>query len=82
MSLACPLECVQLVCDKEDFVEANGAWVLSIVGMAIACFGTLFTYFLRSRCKTIKCACLECDRNVVELDARETTVRAEAGVGV
>jgi hypothetical protein len=50
--------------DPPDFLQKHGAWVLTVVGVSTACLGTIFAYFLKSRCKRIKLGCLECDREV------------------
>jgi hypothetical protein len=57
--------------DAPDFIERNGTWVLSMVGVLSACLGTIFAYFLRSRCKTIRCCGVVCERQPVELTAAE-----------
>ena len=57
-----------------DFIEKNGAWLLTIVGVATGCLGTLVAYFLKSRCKKIKACGLECDREVVALEPQDVTV--------
>ena len=55
--------------DKPDFLEKHGAWVLTIVGIATGAFSALLVYFLKSRCKKISCWGLNCDREVIKLDA-------------
>lgn len=64
----CPLHCLQL--DSHDFLQRNGAWVLTVVTVVTGCFGAMLTYFLKSRCRTIKLCCggLECERTVVDLE--------------
>ena len=57
--------------DPPDFLEKHGAWVLTIIGVTTGCLGTLFAYFLKSRCKKIKACGFECDRDV--LDAKDVT---------
>lgn len=71
-----------------DFIERNGTWLLSLVGIVVTCFSGLLAYFLKSRCQTIKCWGCECQRDVlnlervpesalqVELDRRQTTEAA------
>ena len=58
--------------DPPDFLEKHGAWVLTIVGVATGCLGSMFAYFLKSRCRKIKCLGLECDRDVLTQDAVAT----------
>ena len=65
----CPIHCVRAACPDPDFIERNGAWLLTVLGMGGACAGGLLTYFLKSRCKKIQCCGLSCDRDV--LDARD-----------
>ena len=72
--MACPIECVRSACPDPDFIEKNGAWLLTVIGLFSACMGTIFAYLLKSRCKKIKCCGLECDRAVVELDAQDIEV--------
>ena len=50
-----------------DFVERNGAWLLSVVGIAGTCVSGLLVYFLKSRCTSIKCCGCECERQVLDL---------------
>lgn len=50
-----------------DFVERNGAWLLSVFGVASACLSGLLVYFLKSRCSHIKCCGFECTRDVLDL---------------
>ena len=63
--------------DAPDFIERNGTWVLSMVGVLSACLGTIFAYFLQSRCKTIRCWGVECERQPVELTAAEIRAAGE-----
>jgi hypothetical protein len=44
------------------FIEVNGTWVLSFTAVLSACISGTFVYFLRSRCTTIRCGCIECIR--------------------
>ena len=71
--IQCPIECVGVGCDK-DFIERNGAWLLTVVGILTGCFGSLLTYFLKSRCNKIKCCGLELDRQVVALKPEELSI--------
>ena len=59
--------------DKPDFIQTNGAWLITVIGVGGACLGTVFTYFLRSRCHKLKIGCLECDRTPVEMEAVTAT---------
>lgn len=48
-----------------DFVERNGAWLLSISGVTCTMLTLCFGYFLKSRCSRIKCCGLECERDTL-----------------
>ena len=52
-----------------DFVERNGAWLLSVVGIMGTCVSAVLVYFLKSRCSTIRCCGMECQRDVLDLTA-------------
>ena len=45
-----------------DFLERNGAFILSLVGLITACIAGIFAYFLKSRCRTISCFGINCER--------------------
>jgi len=53
---------------EPDFIERNGTWVLSVLGIVSACVGGVMTYMIRSRCTKIKCCGFECDREVLSAD--------------
>ena len=67
MDEGCSLACVRSLCNQ-DFIERNGTWVLSIIAMFAACIGGVLTYFLKSRCRTIRCCGVMCERKVLELE--------------
>jgi len=50
-----------------DFVERNGAWLLSVFGIVGTCVSAMSVYFLKSRCSSIKCCGIECQRDVLDL---------------
>lgn len=75
MSL-CPIECTGVGCPQPDFIERNGAFVLTVIGVITGFLGGLFTFFLKSRCKRIKLCCLECDRTPITLDVTDVEVNA------
>ena len=52
-----------------DFIERNGGWILSVVGVLGACCSACFVYLLKSRCRTIKCWGLVCERDVLPVEA-------------
>ena len=41
------------------------SFIIAIVGIASACVGGLLTFLLKSRCRTIKCCGIECERDVL-----------------
>ena len=64
--VTCPIECVK---DNPDFIERNGAWLLSVIASSSALFGYPLSYLLKSRCKKIDCWGLKCDRTPIDLDS-------------
>ena len=65
----CSIECVNIGCPQPTFLQLHETFVLSIVGIGGSAFGVLFAYFLKSRCKKIKCCfgLFSCDRVPVDL---------------
>ena len=59
---------------EPDFVERNGSWILTVVGIFSSCCAASFVYLLKSRCTKIKCFCVECDRAVLAMDPADVTV--------
>lgn len=57
-------------CPSPDFLERNGTWVLTVVGMLVTCWGGVLTYFLKSRCSKITCCGMECIRDVPPVDTQ------------
>jgi len=39
--------------------------LLTLVGMVGSGLSVLLVYFLKSRCRNIKCGCIECEREVL-----------------
>ena len=74
MSVECPIECVRAACPDPDFVEKNGAFLLTVIASGSACLALTFTYFLKSRCKNITTPCVSCQRDVIELDPASVEV--------
>ena len=76
-----PEECLAYLQEYKDappdFLQRNGTWLLSVIGAFSAAAGAVLTYLLRSRCRRIKFACLECDRTPIQLDSSEITVAAQ-----
>ncbi len=54
---------------EPDFVERNGAWILSVMALVGSCCTAVLVYFLKSRCVSIRCCGMECIRDVLNLDA-------------
>lgn len=75
--LLCPLECINSACPPPDFIERNGTWLLTLVGVGTSFVGALLAYFLKSRCKKVKCLCVQCEREVVQLDAQKIDVATD-----
>ena len=51
-----------------DFVERNGAFILSMIGLCGAAASAMLVYMLKSRCRYIKCCGVECERDVLNLE--------------
>ena len=41
------------------------SFILAVLGLFGGGGSALLIYFLKSRCKTIKCCCIECERDVL-----------------
>ena len=56
--------------DFHLFIQENGTWLLSFLGILGGCCTGLTVYFLKSRCSHIKlcCGCVECDRTPLPAD--------------
>lgn len=74
----CPIECVRSGCPDPDFLEKNGAWLLTVIAGFTGCFGMVLTYFLKSRCKRIACWGVSCVRDVVELGPEQVEISSKA----
>ena len=72
--VSCPLACVQTGCGQPDFLERNGTWLLTVIASLAGCFGMMLTYFLKSRCKLVKCFGVTCIRDVIELKPSDIEV--------
>ena len=69
-TLFCPIECVKSGCPSEpEWLEKHNGFLLTLIGLLGGAGGVLLTYFLKSRCKKIRCCGLECDRTPIELNA-------------
>ena len=54
---------------SEQFMLISGG-----IATAGACLGMILQFVLKSRCVTIKCCGLQCDRSVVELEATDLEI--------
>jgi hypothetical protein len=51
-----------------SFDWVNGTFILTLVGILGAGSAYCLTYFLKSRCTSIKCGCIECIRDPITED--------------
>ncbi len=63
MDIVCPVECVNSACTPPDFIERNGTWLLTMIGVVGGGLGAVLTYFLKSRCTDIDVCCVKCRRD-------------------
>ncbi len=75
--ISCPIECVRTGCPEAGFLEKNGAFLITMIGIIAGAVAMLLTYFLKSRCKHIKCCGLECTRDVLQLDAKDIKIEMQ-----
>jgi len=65
----CPIGCVKAGCDDTpDYLEKHSTFFLTLVGSVSALVGILLSYCIKSRCKNIKCCCISCDREPIDLN--------------
>ena len=50
---------------EQDFIQKNGAFLLTCFGLMGTCLAGLTVYAIRSRCTRISCCGSSCDRDVV-----------------
>ena len=48
-----------------DFIQTNGAWLLSALALVGGGGTAMIAYMLKSRCTVIKCCCISCERDVL-----------------
>ena len=56
----------------------NGSFIVVICGVLGGCGAGILTFLLKSRCRTIECCCIKCERDVIppnNLNAIEVTAR-------
>jgi len=77
MSVDCPIQCINrdLICESPaSFLEKNGTFVLTLVGIVSTGLGVVLTYFIKSRCTEIKCFGLFCKRQPIELSGDDVEI--------
>lgn len=76
-----PIEIIEQPRDFTYFLQTNGAFILTLLGLMGSCTTAMLLYFLRSRCTRVKCCCMECIRQPVsEENLHETTLTVPARV--
>ena len=60
---------MRLLHEDHDFIERNGAWLLSMVAAVGACLSGLMVYMMRSRCTEIEFCGWKCKRDVLPPDS-------------
>ena len=60
-----------------DFIQRNGVWLLTLMGLLAACLGGVLTCVLKSRCRTINACGMRCDRDVVKMTAQAANVQIQ-----
>lgn len=65
-----------LIIGEPDFLERNGTFLLTALGIIGGCVGSMMVYFLKSRCSEIKLCwgCVNCVREPLPVDMIETSV--------
>ena len=53
------------MCDASEFVERNSGFLLTILAALSACISGGCLCILKSRCTTIKCCGVTCERSVL-----------------
>ena len=56
------------------FIKENGTWVLSFTAILSGCIGATLVSFLKSRCTVIRCGCVSCERQVIDLNSDNATL--------
>jgi len=64
-----------LIIGEPDFLERNGTFLLTALGLMGGCAGSMMVYFLKSRCSEIKLCwgCVNCVREPLPADAIEVS---------
>ena len=61
-----------------DFIQRNGAWLLSMLGILATCMSGLMVYMLKSRCRRIRCCGVDCERDVLDLNAMQNVANVSS----
>ena len=76
-----------LIIGEPDFLERNGTFLLTALGLMGGCIGSMMVYFLKSRCSEIKLCwgCVNCVRqplpvDMIEVSANPRVVRQDEAV--
>ena len=76
-----------LIIGEPDFLERNGTFLLTALGLMGGCVGSMMVYFLKSRCSEIKLCwgCVNCVRqplpvDMIEVSANPRVVRDDVAV--
>ena len=56
-------------CDAYDYMNENSAFILTLLGLFGAGLSGLAMCILKSRCTTIQCCCMQCERSVLSEQA-------------
>ena len=56
----------------------DATFVLSLVGILGGGGTAVLAYLLKSRCRTVECCCIKCERDVISLTAQELAPVAAA----
>lgn len=54
----------------------DDTFILTMIGMLGGGGAACLAYFLRSRCRSIKCCCVSCERDVIELQPQSVQIQS------
>ena len=55
--------------NDDDFIQRNGTFLLSVLGIISSILSGCLVYALKSRCTKIECCGAKCEREVIEMKA-------------
>ena len=63
--------------DLQSFIERNGGWLITFLGVISSCLGGLCVYMIKSRCTDVNLCCglISCERQPLEGDATQLPSR-------